>query len=84
MSSQVTVRLQKDLAEALRARAAKTGEKPSEVIRAALREHLGLLGVPGTKPAERVRRLIGALESGQDDLAERHRDYVLESLQRGR
>ncbi len=84
MSSRVTVRLSEDLAEALEARTKKTGERPSEIIRAALREHLGLLGRPGSKPAERVRRLIGSLESGQDDLAERHREYVLESLQRGR
>ena len=84
MSSQVTVRLQEDLAEALRSRASKTGEKPSEIIRAALRDHLGLLGKSGSKPAERVRRLIGSLESGQDDLAERHREFVLEPLQRGR
>jgi metal-responsive CopG/Arc/MetJ family transcriptional regulator len=84
MSSQITVRLQEDLAEALDARARKTGARPSEIIRTALREHLGLSGKPGSKPAERVRRLIGSLESGQDDLAERHREYVLESLQRGR
>lgn len=84
MSSQVTVRLQDDLSKALASRARKTGEKPSEIIRAALREHLGLTGVPGSKPAERVRRLIGSVDSGNPDLAERHREYVLESLRRAR
>ena len=68
MGSQVTVRLQEDLAEALDARSRKTGEKPSEIIRAALREHLGLVGRRGVKPADRVRRLIGSLESGDADL----------------
>ncbi len=84
MSSQITVRRQERLAEALDERARKTGARPSEIVRAALREHLGLVGGPGIRPAERVRRLIGSLESGQADLAERHREYVLESLQRGR
>jgi hypothetical protein len=36
------------------------------------------------KPAERVRDLIGSLESGVPDLAARHREYVLEALKRGR
>jgi hypothetical protein len=34
--------------------------------------------------AARVGRLLGSVESGVADLAERHREYVLETLQRGR
>ena len=84
MSSQITVRLQDDLARALEARTKKTGERVSEIVRAALMEHLGLHGRSGKRPAERVHRLIGSLESGQSDLAEKHREHVLESLKRGR
>lgn len=84
MSSQVTVRLQDDLKKALVSRARKTGERPSDIVRAALREHLGVTGASGSSPSERVRRLIGSVASGKPDLAERHRDYVLESLRRAR
>jgi hypothetical protein len=36
------------------------------------------------KPAERVKGLIGSLASGVPDLAERHREYIIESLRRVR
>jgi hypothetical protein len=36
------------------------------------------------KPADRVRHLIGSLESGVPDLAERHREYIVQALKRGR
>ena len=80
MREQITVRLTDELARALDKRAERTGEKPSEIVRSALREHLQLSGKPGQKPVDRIRRLIGSLESGQSDLAENHRKYVLESL----
>jgi predicted transcriptional regulator len=80
MRQQITVRLTDDLARALDKRARQTGEKPSEIVRSALREHLQLSGHRGQKPVDRVRRLIGSLESGHSDLAENHRTYVLESL----
>ncbi|MBI3047204.1 MAG: hypothetical protein HYY76_02730 [Acidobacteria bacterium] len=35
-------------------------------------------------PAERVRHLIGSVASGRPDLAERHREYMLEAIRRGR
>ena len=34
--------------------------------------------------ADRVRHLIGSLESGVPDLAARHREYLMTSLKRGR
>jgi hypothetical protein len=34
--------------------------------------------------AARVEHLIGSLSSGIPDLAERHREYILASLKRGR
>jgi len=36
------------------------------------------------KPAARVRGLIGSLDSGVPDLAERHREYLIKALKRGR
>ena len=36
------------------------------------------------RPAERVANLIGALDSRVPDLAEKHREYILESLRSAR
>jgi len=84
MESQLTVRLPPELATALERARRKSGRRTSEIVRAALREYLRL-GAPGdARPAERVRPLIGSLESGVEDLAEQHRAYILESLQRAR
>ena len=82
MDQQVTVRLSRELSRALTAASRRMQRKRSEVVRLALREFLGTAG--GPRPAERVRELVGSLESGVPDLAERHRDYVLESVRRGR
>ncbi len=58
--------------------------KPSEVVRLALREFLGTTATRAGRPADRVRRLIGSLESGIPDLASKHRAYILESVKHGR
>ena len=83
MEEQLTVRLPEDLGRALRAAAAKTQRKSSEIVRLALRDYLGLAGAIDRRPADRVRALLGALESGTPDLAARHRDYLVESIRRG-
>jgi metal-responsive CopG/Arc/MetJ family transcriptional regulator len=83
MDSQLTIRLPSDLSEALARASRKSGRKSSDIVRAALRDYLSAPAVSGTRPAERVRGLIGSLNSGVADLAEQHRKYVLESLTRG-
>jgi len=84
MRDQVTVRLPADLRIALRAASRRLQRKRSDIVRLALREYLGATGGRAFRPADRVRSLIGSLDSGVPDLAERHRDYILESLRRGR
>ena len=84
MQDQLTVRLPEDLRRRLRVAARRMQRTPSDIVRMALREFFGAgAGRPGP-PAERVRHLLGSLESGVSDLAERHRDYILETLERGR
>jgi len=80
--SQITVRMPESLRRALNERARQMQRRPSEIVRMALGEYLRL-DVKGKRPAARVRGLIGSLASDVADLAERHRDYILESL-RGR
>lgn len=82
MGRQVTVRLPAPLAEALARRAKTAGQRPSEIVREALAEHLAIR--TPERVAERVRSLLGAFDTGCPDLAESHREAVLESLRRGR
>jgi Arc/MetJ-type ribon-helix-helix transcriptional regulator len=84
MRDQLTVRLPEDLSRQLEAASRRLQRKSSEIVRLALREFLGPSRGPGVRSADRVKGLIGSLESGVPDLAERHRAYVIESLRRGR
>ena len=84
MEAQVTVRIPEDLKQALDEASRKMQRKSSEIVRMALRAFLQ--GTPGrhTRPVDRVRGLVGSLESGVPELAERHREYIVESLKNGR
>jgi metal-responsive CopG/Arc/MetJ family transcriptional regulator len=84
MESQLTIRIPGDLREALDRASRRTGLKSSELVRQALRSYLQISTDRQQPSAARVRHLLGSLESGVPDLAERHREYVLESLSRGR
>jgi len=81
--SQITVRIPDGLRRALEKRAQRTRRKPSDIVRIALCEYLQVGSSRAKRPADRVRGLLGSLASGIPDLAERHREHVLESL-RGR
>jgi metal-responsive CopG/Arc/MetJ family transcriptional regulator len=82
MTSQLTVRLPEDLKRALDKASRKLNRRPSELVRMALREYLRVAPGMGSRPSDRVRGLLGSLESGVPDLAERQREYILESLRR--
>lgn len=82
MAAQLTVRLPEDLSLALQSASKRMQRKSSEIVRLALREYLQA-PLEG-RSADRVRGLLGSVDSGIPDLAEQHRAYVLESLKRGR
>jgi Arc/MetJ-type ribon-helix-helix transcriptional regulator len=82
MQDQVTVRLPADLSQALRRAAKQLRRKNSDIVRLALQAFLQVGEAGAARPAERVRGLIGSLKSGVPDLAERHREYVIEGLKR--
>jgi Arc/MetJ-type ribon-helix-helix transcriptional regulator len=84
MQDQITVRLPADLSAALRRASRQLQRKNSDVVRMALQAFLHVGGRAGGKPAERVRHLIGSLNSGVPDLAERHREYIIAALKHGR
>ena len=83
MSHQITVRVPEELRNALSAASRRMQRKPSEVVRMALHAFLRSTA-DGQRPADGVQHLLGSLHCGVPDLAERHREYVLESLERGR
>ena len=84
MEDQLTIRLPRELSKALKNRAAQMQRRPSEVVRMAVKEFLQIPEQSRARPAERVRDLIGSLDSGIPDLATRHREYVIKKLRRGR
>jgi hypothetical protein len=84
MGDQLTVRLSPDLHRALRAAAREAQRKPSEIVRMALRQYLAVPGPDGSRPVERVRGLIGSLDSGATDPGAKHRASILESVKHGR
>jgi hypothetical protein len=84
MDEHLTVRISPELGRALRDTARRMQRKPSEVVRIALREFLALPGPDGSRPADRVRSLIGSLDSGVPDLGRKDRAAVLDAVKRGR
>ncbi len=83
MQDQLTVRLPRDLSQALEAASRRMQRKSSEIVRLALREFLGVSASTDGRPADRVQSLIGSLDSGVANLAEEHRAYIIESIRRG-
>lgn len=84
MQDQMTVRLPAELSQALRRMSRQLRRKNSDVVRMALEAFLQAGALTGQRPSERVRPLIGSLASGIPDLAERHREYIIELLKHGR
>lgn len=82
MSVQLTVRLPVELANRLDRAAKKLQRNRSDLVRQALEEFLVVPTVD--RPVERVRDLLGQIESGVPDLGQRHREYLLQRLRDGR
>jgi len=82
MTRYLSVRLPADLAAKLERSAKRLKRKRSEVVREALEQYLETQ--PELRPIERVRDLLGSVSSGRPDLGQRHRDYLIRRLRRGR
>ena len=81
MDAQLTLRLPSALSEKLELTAKRLQRKRSDVVRLALEQFLDT-GAE-IRPVERVRDLLGAIESGVPDLGQRHREHLLRRI-RGR
>lgn len=82
MEHQLTLRLPVELATRLDRAAKRLQRKRSEVVRLALEQYLSVEVV--SRPVERVRDLLGGIESGVPDLGQRHREYLMRRLKHGR
>ncbi len=82
MGRQLTVRMSDELAAKLEAAARRLRRRRSEVVRLALERFLQDVledsGGEPLRPIERVRDLLGRMESGVPDLGQRHREYLLD------
>jgi predicted transcriptional regulator len=83
MDRQIAVRMPAQLAMRLDRVARRTGRTRSDVTREALERFLAGPDLT-TRPIDRVRDLIGAIESGLPDVGQRHRDYLLRQVRRVR
>lgn len=81
MDSQLTLRLPSTLTERLERSARRLKRKRSDVVRLALEQFLD--SEPEIRPVERVRDLLGGVESGVPDLGQRHREHLIRRLRRG-
>lgn len=82
MDTQVTVRIPVELDHQLRKMAKQLSLKRSDVIRIALQQFLSDADHKETKPYERVKGLIGSIESGIPDLGEKHREHLIRRIRK--
>lgn len=78
MTQQFTLRLSAELAQQLEQAAKRLRRNRSDVVRLALEQFLAIQ--VETRPIDRVRDLLGQVESGVPDLGQRHREYLLRRL----
>lgn len=81
MDSQLTFRVPKEMAEKLQEMADSAGLKKSDIARLALQgfiaqEEAADYSPSGSRPYDRIKHLIGSLDSGIPDLASRHREHL--------
>ena len=81
MESQLTLRLPAALAAKLERSARRLKRKRSDVVRQALEQFLD--AEPEVRPIDRVRDLLGSVETGVSDLGQRHREHLIRRLRRG-
>jgi predicted DNA-binding protein len=78
VESQITIRLPEALHQRLERAAKSLGRRRSELARLAVQRYLDEIeGEPAPRPYERVRDLLGSLDSGVPDLGSRHREHLL-------
>jgi predicted transcriptional regulator len=84
MQSQLTVRLPEDLEEGILGLAKRLHLKRSDIVRMALEKFLAQFQGEGEEewPYRKVKRWIGAVSTGIEDLGEAHREHLLKRIKK--
>lgn len=83
MSEQITVRVPKELRRRIENAARRSGVRKSDIARQALEEYLSSSErISDTRPINKVKTLIGSVNSGKPDLGEMHREHLIKRLAR--
>jgi metal-responsive CopG/Arc/MetJ family transcriptional regulator len=81
---QLTIRMPDDYTEKLNSLSKKMGLKRSDVVRLAIRQFLDENTEETDQlPFQKIRSVIGVVESGIKDLGQRHRHYLITKIRRG-
>jgi hypothetical protein len=84
VEDRLTIRLPRELSLAVKYAVRRAQRRLSEVVRMALRVFLDVSPAREGELADRVGGLLGSLDSGIPDLAQKQRAYVLQSLKNTR
>lgn len=76
----LSLRIPADLAKRLNRAAKRLHCTRSELVRLALEQFLNQTPSSSLRPIDRVRDLLGQIDSGIPDLGSRHRDYLMKRL----
>lgn len=82
MKRQLTVRLTNELEEQVEALARRLHRKRSDVVRLALERLLQEEAAQADRPYDRVKDLVGSVESGISDLGSSHREHLKSRFRR--
>ncbi|MBD3345909.1 MAG: ribbon-helix-helix protein, CopG family [Chitinivibrionales bacterium] len=78
---QLTIRIPDEYGEKINQLAQTTGLKKSDIARMAIKEYIERnLDGGQRKPYQKVRHLLGIAESGINDLGQRHRQHILNKI----
>jgi Arc/MetJ-type ribon-helix-helix transcriptional regulator len=78
----LTIRLPQDLDKQITALAKRLHLSRSDVVRMALRKFADEFEEDGSRPYEKVKDLLGGVETGITDLGSDHRKHLLERIKR--
>ena len=81
---QLTVRIPDDYTEKLDGLTKKMGLKRSDIIRLALKQFFEeSFEKDNRTPFQKVSHFLGIVESGNKDLGQHHREYLIQKMKRG-
>ncbi len=81
---QLTVRIPDDYTDKIDRLTKKTGLKRSNIIRIALKQFFEEGSEKDDRtPFQKVSHFLGIVESGTEDLGQRHREYMIQRMRKG-